>query len=55
MQQSQSEVARLIERIDQEYTAASLALSGLAEGAARHTFISTRMERMQQADPYGHF
>ncbi len=49
MQQSRSEVARLLQQIDQEYTAASLALSGFAEGTARHLFITARMERVQEA------
>jgi hypothetical protein len=43
-----SEVARLLEQIDQQYEAAQRGMSGLAQGAARHAFITARMERMGQ-------
>ncbi len=41
-----SEVATLLQQIELEYTAAQQALTGLACGVARHTFISARMEQM---------
>lgn len=41
-----SEVATLLQQIELEYTAAQQALTGLACGTARHTFISARMEQM---------
>ena len=42
----QSEVARLLQQIDLEYSAAKEALTGLACGAAQHDFITARMERL---------
>jgi len=47
--QAQSEVARLLQQIDAEYTAARLGLHGLSSGSARHEVISTHMERAQVA------
>jgi len=46
MQQNQSEVARLRATIDAEYESAKLGLKGLAEGTAKHHYISTRFVRM---------
>ena len=43
----QSEVARLLNQIENEYTAAQRGLTGLAE-SARHAAITARMERMGQ-------
>ena len=41
-----SEVARLRERVRLEYEAMMRGLSGVAEGAAMHEFISARMARV---------
>jgi hypothetical protein len=41
-----SEVAQLLQRIEQEYQAAQWALTGLASGSARHDFINQRMENI---------
>lgn len=41
-----SEVARLLTQIAAEYEAAQRGLSGIAEGTARHAFISASYERM---------
>lgn len=41
-----SEVARLLQQIDQEHQAAQWALTGLASGTARHDFINRRMENI---------
>jgi hypothetical protein len=41
-----SEVVRLRQRIDLEYEAAQRGLSGTAQGAAKHAFITQRMENM---------
>lgn len=46
MSENQSEVARLMQRIEEEYTAAQRALSGLAVGMATHQFITARMENI---------
>jgi len=43
-----SEVACLLEEIKQQHAAAERGLSGLAQGTARHKFISARMERIGQ-------
>lgn len=43
---SQSEVARILGRIDEEYQAAQNALYGLAVGTAKHRFITARMENI---------
>jgi hypothetical protein len=42
----QSEVARLLAQISEEYEAAQQGLSGLAQGSSQHHFITRRMERM---------
>ena len=44
--ESRSEVARLRQRIAQEYEAATRGLTGLAYGTARHEFITRRMEQI---------
>lgn len=41
-----SEVAWRLEQIKQQYEAAQRGLSGLAQGSARHMFISARMQSM---------
>ncbi len=41
-----SEVARLLQQIQQEYEAAQRGLTGVASGSAQHAFITARMERM---------
>lgn len=46
-QANQSEVAQLLDQIEQEYLAAQRGLTGFAEGA-RHTAITARMERIGQ-------
>ncbi len=43
-----SEVTCLLEQIKQQHEAAERGLSGLAQGTARHKFISARMERIGQ-------
>jgi hypothetical protein len=43
---AQSEVARLMRQITQEYEAAVRGLHGLAQGTAQHAFITQRMEQM---------
>lgn len=43
---AESEIARLRQQIAEEYRAAQAGLSGLASGTSKHTFITTRMERM---------
>jgi hypothetical protein len=43
---NQSEVARLLERINAEYEAAQRGLSGFAFGSAKHEFITARMENV---------
>jgi len=43
---NKSEVARLLKQIRDEYEAGINGLSGLAQGTARHSFITTRMENM---------
>ena len=45
-QENSSEIARLRQRIAEEYEAAMLGLSGLAPGSTRHQFITRRMEQM---------
>ena len=46
MQESRSEVARLMQQIAAEYMAAQAGLSGLASGTAQHAFITARLENM---------
>lgn len=43
---SKSEIARLSQQFAQEYQAAQWAAQGLVIGAARHEFITKRMENM---------
>ncbi|QBD80462.1 hypothetical protein EPA93_32615 [Ktedonosporobacter rubrisoli] len=43
---AESEIADLLQRIDQEYQAAQWALTGLAYGTARHDFINERLENL---------
>ena len=43
-----SEVAYLLAEIKLQHEAAERGLSGLAQGTARHKFISARMERIGQ-------
>ena len=43
-----SEVTCLLVQIKQQYEAAQMGLSGLAQGTARHAFISARMESMRR-------
>ena len=45
----QSEVARVRQHIAAEYLSAQLGLFGLAEGTTRHSFITTKMERMGES------
>jgi len=44
--ESKSEVARILAQIAQEYEAGHNGLCGLAQGTARHSFITARMENM---------
>jgi hypothetical protein len=44
--ENRSEVARLRQRIAEEYEAAMRGLTGLAAGTATHEFITKRMEQM---------
>ena len=44
--ENHSEIARLRQRIAEEYEAAMRGLSGLACGTATHEFITKRMEQM---------
>jgi hypothetical protein len=41
-----SEVARLLQRMREEYEAAQRGLSGLAAGTSQHLFITQKMENM---------
>jgi hypothetical protein len=43
---NQSEVARILEQISLEYEAAHRGIYGFACGAAKHEFITARMENM---------
>lgn len=43
---NQSEVARLLEQINEEYEAAQRGMSGFAYGSAKHDFITARMENV---------
>lgn len=40
----ESEVARILKQIDQEYQASKRGLEGFASGTARHDFISSKTE-----------
>ena len=46
--QEGSELARLLRRIDEENEAAHNALYGMADGVAKHEFITARLERIGQ-------
>jgi hypothetical protein len=46
IEETRSEVARLLAQIDAEYQAAHNGLYGLAAGSTRHDFIQKRMERV---------
>ena len=46
--EQQSEVARLLAQINQEYEAARQGLSGLAQGIGQHRFITKRMEQIAE-------
>lgn len=43
---NKSEVARILAQIEAEYEAGHAGLYGIAEGHARHSFITARMENM---------
>lgn len=43
---TQSDVARILQQIEQEYQASRLGLEGLASGSARHDFISKKAENI---------
>lgn len=44
--ENKSEVARILTQIVQEYEAGQNGLYGIAQGTARHSFITARMENM---------
>ena len=46
MHENHSEVARLRQRIAEEYEAAQRGLTGLCLGTAKHAFITARMEQI---------
>lgn len=48
-QENQSEVARLLRQIKDEYEAAQRGLTGLALGTSQHDFITKRMEGIEEA------
>jgi hypothetical protein len=43
-----SEITRLKQQIESEYTAGQLALSGLVYGTSQHQFITQRMMNMER-------
>ena len=45
--QPQSEVARLLAEIQEEYDSARLGLSGLAQGTCQHAFITRKMKNIE--------
>jgi hypothetical protein len=45
-QENHSEIARLRQRIAEEYEAATRGLNGFANGSAKHLFITKRMEQI---------
>ena len=45
-QENPSEIARLRQRIAEEYEAAMRGLTGFAYGSAKHQFITKRMEQI---------
>ena len=48
-QDCKSEVALLLWRIEQEYTAADRGLNGLSSGSSQHEVMTAKMERMSDA------
>jgi len=44
----QSDITRLKQQIEDEYTACQQALFGLAYGTSQHQFITLRMENMEK-------
>jgi hypothetical protein len=46
MNEQKSEVAQLLQRISLEYEAATRGLTGLSAGIAKHSFITTRLEKI---------
>jgi hypothetical protein len=48
-ERNESDVARLLKQIDTEYQAAQYGLSGLALGTSMHSFITARMEKIEDA------
>jgi hypothetical protein len=45
---SQSDVARILQQIEQEYQASKRGLEGLTSGTARHDFIQKKTENIGQ-------
>jgi hypothetical protein len=45
-QNNNSEVARILARIREEYESAQRGFSGLAEGTSKHAFVTAKMEHM---------
>jgi hypothetical protein len=45
-QNNNSEVARILAQIRQEYESAQRGFSGLAEGTSKHAFVTAKMEHM---------
>jgi hypothetical protein len=46
MNGQKSELAQILQRIDQEYQAAQYGLEGLASGTSRHDFINKKLENI---------
>lgn len=46
MHENRSEIARLRQRMADEYLAAQRGLTGLCFGTAKHTFITARLEQI---------
>jgi hypothetical protein len=46
MNKQKSEVAQLLQQISLEYEAATLGLTGLSAGSAKHSFITARLEQI---------
>ena len=46
MKENHSEIARLRQRIAEEYEAAQRGLTGFAQGSAKHEFITVRTEHI---------
>ncbi len=47
-QQNNSEVARILAQMREQYQAATLGLSGLSLGSSQHKFITNKMERIAE-------